>query len=288
MKIGVITDTNACLDYFDYDYEIPILRSIIHLNDEEFIDYEELTADAFYEKIENDASLFPKTSQPPTVQMVEAYEKMKSLGYTDLIVVTISEHMSGINSAFNVAKDKVKGLNITVISSNSVAFPQAKMALTAAEMAKNGKTVDEIIKAITFIKENNHIYFAVDTLTYLVKNGRLSNAQGFLGSMLKIKPLLHISKEGKVESIEKIRTFKKAVDRVIEMFLEETENKSIDPFICHANNPSMVSYIEARIREKRPEIKQIFSMPLTPAVGAHAGPKAIGLGYYVKESSHGL
>jgi DegV family protein with EDD domain len=286
VKIGIITDTNACLDYFSYDYDIPILRSIIHLNDDEFIDYEELTADAFYARIEADASLFPKTSQPPTIKMVEAYKAMKEKGYTDLIVITISEHMSGIYSAFNVAKNQVEGLNIHVISSNSVAFPQAKMTLLAAEMAKKGHSVDEIIEAITFIKENNHIYFAVDTLAYLVKNGRLSNAQGFIGSMLKIKPLLHISKAGKVESIEKIRTFKKAVDRVIERFLEETEGLTIEPFICHANNPDMVTYISDTIISKRPSIESIFTMPLTPAVGAHAGPKAIGLGYYIKGDAH--
>ncbi|MFH5882150.1 DegV family protein [Liberiplasma polymorphum] len=282
-KIGIVTDTNACLDYFDHHYDIPILRSMIHLGDEEFLDHIELTADSFYARIESDKSLVPKTSQPPTAIMIETYEAMKKKGYTDLIVITISKHMSGIYGAAQIAAQSVDGLSVHVVNSNSVAFPQAKMVLTAASMAASGKTVDQILKSIEFIRDNNHIYFAVDTLTYLVKNGRLSNAQGFLGSMLKIKPLLHISKEGKVESVEKIRTFSKAVDRVIEMFLEETNGLNIEPFICHANNEKVRDYITSKIQEVRPEFTEIFSMPLTPAVGAHAGPKAIGLGYYLKD-----
>ncbi len=284
-KIGVITDTNACLDYFKHDDDIPILRSIIHLNDEAYLDHVELKAEDFYKRLKDDQSIFPKTSQPPTVKMIETYEKMKEKGYTDLIVVTISSHMSGIFSAANVAGTTVDGINVHVFDSKSVAFPQAKMALEAAEMAKKGKSVDAIIEHLDFIRNNNHLYFAVDTLTYLVKNGRLSGAQGFLGSMLKIKPLLHISKEGKVEPVEKIRTFKKAVDRVIAMYFEETQDlKNVEPFICHAHNPETKKYIEAVLKEKNPKLKTIFSMPLTPAVGAHGGPGAIALGYYIKKS----
>ncbi len=281
-KIGVIADTNACLDYFDHPYDIRIMRSMIHLGDEEFLDHVELTADEFYERLQANKNLIPKTSQPSTASMVELYKAMKKDEYTDIVVVTISSNMSGIYSAAQVAAQQVEDLNVVVVDSKSVAFPEAKMALTAAEMAKKGKSLDEIVKALHMIRDNNHIYFAVDTLAYLVKNGRLSNAAGFMGSMLKIKPLLHISKEGKVETVEKIRTFKKAVDRVVEMYLEETKDLDVEPFICHADNPAIRDYIEARLKETNKDIKSVFSMPLTPAVGAHAGPGAIGLGYYKK------
>ncbi len=283
-KIGVVADTNACLDYFDHDYNIPIMRSMIHLGDKEYIDHEELTAEDFYKRIKADKSIFPKTSQPSTQSMVDIYESMKKEGYTDLIVVTISSHMSGIYGAAQVAAERVEGLDVHVFDSKSVAFPEAKMALEAARLAKQNTSVETIIKALEHIRDNNHIYFAVDTLAYLVKNGRLSNAQGFMGSMLKIKPLLHISKDGKVENVEKIRTFKKAVNRVVEMYLEETKGLDVEPFICHAHNDAVRDEIEDALKAADPKLETVFSMPLTPAVGAHAGPGAIGLGYYVKKS----
>ncbi len=284
-KIGVITDTNACLDYFKHDHDIPILRSIIHLGEEEYLDHVQLTATEFYEKIKADSQLFPKTSQPPTSAIIEAYEAMKAKGYTDVIVITISSNMSGISSSAQIAAPSVEGLNVHVFDSKSVAFPQAKMALTAADMAKNNESVDAILKVLTDIRDNNHIYFAVDTLAYLVKNGRLSGAQGFIGSMLKIKPLLHIDQDGLVVNIEKIRTFKKALNRVIERFIEETEDKQgVIPFICHAHNDEAKDYIKSALTAHNPAFKDMFDMPLTPAVGAHAGPGAIGLGYYIKPS----
>ncbi len=278
-SIGVVACTNACLDYFDHDYDIPILRSIIHLGEKEYRDHVDLTADEFYDAIESDPDIFPRTSQPPTSEMVETYEKMQKKGYTDLVVVTISSQMSGIFGAAQVAAKEVPDINVHVFDSRSVAYPQARMALKAAELSERGASVEEILEALDRIRTRNHIYFAVDTLAYLVKNGRLSNAQGFLGSMLKIKPLLHISKEGTVENIEKIRTFKKAVNRVVDMYIEETKGKKVEPFICHAHNPDVRDRIEARLKENDPSIESVFSMPLTPAVGAHAGPGAIGLGY---------
>jgi len=278
-KIGVVTDTNACLDYFDHDYDIPILRSIIHLGEKEYLDHVELTADDFYRHLKSDPDLFPRTSQPPTAEMIETYKNMAEKGYTDIVFVTISKYMSGIHGAAMVAAKEVPEVNVHVFDSRSVAYPQAKMALKAAELAKKGATVEKILEELTRIRDNNHIYFAVDTLAYLVKNGRLSNAQGFMGRMLKIKPLLHISKEGRVENIEKIRTFKRAVNRVIEMYLEETKDMDVSPFICHAHNEETKEYIESALKEHDAEIESVFSMPLTPAVGAHSGPGAIGLGY---------
>ena len=283
-KIAIVTDTNACLDYLDYDYDIPILRSIIHLGDDEYIDHEELKAEAFYEKIKSDSTLFPKTSQPPFGKIIETFERLEQEGYTDIIVITISSHMSGIYNSVLSAGNTLKKATVHAFDSKSVAFPQAKMTLTAKALAKEGKSVEAIFHTLHNIRANNHIYFGVDTLAYLVKNGRLSNAQGFIGSMLKIKPLLHISKEGKVENIEKIRTFKKAVNRVIDRFIEETNSlKHLEVFICHAHNQAMSDYIKTTIKEKNPTIKDVLSMPLTPAVGAHAGPGAIGLGYFYKE-----
>ncbi len=281
-KIAIVTDTNACLDYIDHNYDIPIFRSIIHLGDKEYIDFVELSAEQFYQKLKADSSIDPKTSQPSNASMIEVYQSLLQKKYTDVIVVTISSKMSGIYGSAQVAAKAVPELNVHVFDSKSVAYAQAKMVLTAAAMIENGEAVTPILNALETIRANNHIYFAVDTLKYLVKNGRLSNAQGMVGSMLKIKPLLHVSEAGQVESVEKIRTFTKAVDRVIERYIEETADKNVEPFICHANNPTMRDYITNKLKLHDPSIDTVFSMPLTPAVGAHSGPGAIGLGYIVK------
>ena len=282
-KIAIIACSNACLDYFKNDYNIKIFRSTLHLGDEDFLDYIDISADDFYKRLENDKTVFPSSSYYPLGKMIETYEDLVKEGYNKAIVISISSELSGIVNASKMAANEVDGLDVTVFDSKTLAYPEAKMALTAAKMASKGKSVNEIIKELEYIRDNNKIYFAVNTLTYLVKNGRLSNASGFIGNTLKIKPLLTISKDGKVETVEKIRTFKKAVDRVLEMYFEETKGKNVEPFIVHANNEETRDYLIEVLKTDNPELKEIATMPLTAVVGAHSGPKTIGLGYYIKK-----
>lgn len=280
-KLGLIVCTNSAIDYIDHGIDVKVSRSTILLGNEEFIDYEELTADQFYDKLEENPSLFPRTSMPSTGKMLEFYEELKADGCDTIIFVTISNQMSGIYQNAVMASKMIEGVDIHVFDSLSVGYIECKLIFKAYEGFKAGKTIEEILDDMAYIRDNNKIYFAVKDLKYLVKNGRLSNAQAFMANMLKIKPLLEINKEGKVVSIEKIRTFKKAVDRVIEKFLNETEGIDVEPFIIHANNPETVAYIREKVLEVRPEYKEINDYLLTPAVGAHSGPKAITVGYIV-------
>lgn len=278
-KLGLMVCTNSAIDYINHDIDVRVVRSTILMGKEEFVDYEELTADKFYDKLEADSSIFPKTAMPSTGVMLEFYETLKNEGCDTILFVTISSNMSGIYDNALMAAKMIEGVDIHVFNSKSVGYIECKMIFKAHEGYLAGKSIQEIIKDLEYIRDHNHIYFAVNDLKYLVKNGRLSNAQAFMANMLKIKPLLEINQEGKVVSIEKIRTFRKAVDRVIEKFLEETENMNVEPFIIHANNEETVTYIREKVLEARPQYKVINDYLLTPAVGAHSGPKAITIGY---------
>jgi len=189
--------------------------------------------------------------------MLSEYEKLRDEGCDEAIFITISSKMSGIYENAILAAKMVEGIKVTVFDSRSVGYVECKMAFTAHDMAREGKSMDEIVKTLEFIRDNNHIYFAVEDLKYLVKNGRLSNAAGFMADVLKIKPLLEIDKTGAVVTVEKIRTFPKALKRVLEKFLEETEGKEYEPFIIHANNPEAVAFLRENVMALRPEVKEI-------------------------------
>lgn len=281
-KLGLMVCTNSAIDYIDHGIDVRVVRSTIILGDEEFVDYEELTADRFYDKLNENTSLFPRTAMASTGKMLEFYENLKSEGCDTIIFVTISSQMSGIYENAILASKMIEGVDIRVFDSKSVGYIECKLIFTAYEGYKAGKTIDEIMDDLAYIRDHNKIYFAVSDLRYLVKNGRLSNAQAVMANIFKIKPLLEINKEGKVVSIEKIRTFKKAVNRVIEKFLEETENVDVEPFIIHANNPETAQFVREKVLEARPEYKEINDYLLTPAVGAHSGPGAITIGYIEK------
>ena len=278
-KLGLMVCTNSAIDYIDHGIDVKVVRSTILLGDKEYVDYEELTADKFYDKLEEDSSIFPRTSMPSTGKILEFYEELKADGCDTILFVTISKNMSGIYDNAMLAARMIDGIDIHVFDSKSVGYIECKLIFAAHEGCKAGKSLDEILEDMVYIRDNNKIYFAVSDLRYLVKNGRLSNAQALMANVLKIKPLLEINEDGKVVSIEKIRTFKKAVNRVIEKFLDETKELEVEPFIIHANNPETAEYIKNKVLEARPEYKEIPDYLLTPAVGAHSGPKAITIGY---------
>ncbi len=282
-KLGVLVCTNSAIDYIKHDYQVGIIRSTILMGGKEYVDYEELTADKFYEMLKEDPSLFPRTAMASTGTMLEFYETLKADGCDTIIFITISSKMSGIYENALLAAKMIDDVDIRVFDSHSVGYIECKMVFTAHEGFKAGKTIDEIMADLEYIRDNNQIYFAVNDLRYLVKNGRLSNAAGFIANALKIKPLLEINKEGAVVSVEKIRTFNKAVDRVIEKYLEETKGKDVETFVIHANNPETVEYMKSKVKELRPEIKEINDYLLTPAVGAHSGPGAVTIGYIINK-----
>jgi DegV family protein with EDD domain len=174
----------------------------------------------------------------------------------------------------------VEGINIFVIDSRSVSYGEAYLVIEAIRLIKEGKKTREIIDKIEKIRDNVYIYVLVDTLKYLVKNGRLSVAKGFLGTLLKMKPLLHVQKDGTLVPYEKIRTTAKAQARLLEIVKKDIEGKNVIVFVSYTNNEEKAKEIRKALLEARPEIK-VEIVPLTPVVGAHAGPGTLGLGYIV-------
>ncbi|MBU1020083.1 MAG: DegV family protein, partial [Firmicutes bacterium] len=200
-KIGLMVCGNSGIDYIKHGYDIPVIRSILFVDGKEYTDFIDISAEEFYQMLEDNPNLTPSTSQAATGVMLEQYEEMKAKGYDELLVVSISQKLSGTYENAMLATKLIDNFKVTVFNSNTVAYPQAKMILDAAKMVEEGKTIEEIISHMEFIRDNHAIWFAVDTLRYLVKNGRLSGASGFVGSLLKLKPLLTVTKDGRVESI---------------------------------------------------------------------------------------
>lgn len=278
-KIGLLVCGNSGIDYIEHKYDIPVIRSILLVGENEYADYVDITAGDFYKMLEENPELTPSTAQAATGVILEQYEEMAAKGYDQLLVVTISSKLSGTYEGCMLAAKMIDGVDVKVFDSKSVAYPESKMVLDAAKMIEDGKEMDEIWAHLEQLRDNHRILFSVETLRYLVKNGRLSGASGFLGSMLKIKPMLEVTTDGRVEAIEKIRTLSKATDRLIEKFLEDLGDKKAEVFLIHANAEERADVVRQAIMAARPDITEIKLYPLTPVVGAHAGPGVVGIGF---------
>ncbi len=277
-KIAVLTCSNAGLDYLEYPKDIIILRSAIHFGtDETYDDFVDMDAKTFYERIAKDPDDIPKTSYVSIGKLMEYLEELHDKGYEEALIITISSQLSGLYEAVKRIASEVK-IKVTAFDSLTLAYAEAYMVLEAHKMAEAGKSMQEIVKALEKIRANDRIYFAVDTLLYLVKNGRLSKLQGTLGTMLQLKPLLVLGDDGKVQSLEKIRTTHKAQLRVLEKYIEDTKDMNVVTFISHAHNEPAAVWFKEEILKVYPN-REVVTAYLTPVVGAHTGPKGIGVGY---------
>ncbi|HBG33595.1 MAG TPA: hypothetical protein DEG42_06610 [Acholeplasmataceae bacterium] len=279
-KIGLVVCGNSGVDYMKLDYPVKMIRSTLNLNGKEYEDYVDIQAKEFYDIIVANPDIDVSTSQTSTGKIASVYEELKDEGYTDVLSIVISSKLSGTYQGAVLAKDMVPGINVYVIDSRTVSYGEAFLVLEAIKMIKSGSKVRDIIDRLEKIRDHIYIYVLVDTLKYLVKNGRLSATSGFLGTLLKIKPLLHIQRDGSLVPFEKIRTTNKAQARLIEVIQGDIAGKNVIMFIAYTNNEEKAAEIKQEILHVRPDVT-IELVPLTPVVGAHAGPGTLGVGYIV-------
>lgn len=278
-KIGIAVCGNSGLDYLAHEKDLRVFRSILILDGKEYEDFVDINADDFYQTLVNTPDIPASTAQTSTGKILEMYEEMIKDGCTEIIAITISEKLSGTYQNAVLAAKMVEGVKVHVYDSKALTYIEAKMALRAYELAKKGKTVEQIFQVLDDIRDNCHVLIAVDTLKYLVKGGRVSNIAGFVGSLLKLKPLLELNKDGKVVTIEKIRTTAKARQTMLEKFVEEVRPlQNIEAFIAYTNNLEDAKQIRLQLLEND-FIKDVVLVPLTPVVGCHAGPGTIAVGY---------
>lgn len=278
--IEVWVCSNSAIDYITHSPDIKVLRSTINFQSspEIYNDFIDMDSDTFYKHLEEYPDDIPKTAYVSIGKVDELIDEAIARNTTDVIVILISSDLSGLYSFFEHHATQVKdrGINLHPFDSKTLVFGETFMALTAINMIESGCGVQEILEVLQVIKENNTLTFAVDSLKYLVVNGRLSKSSAMVGNLLKMKPLLELN-DGKVVALERIRTTKMAINRMIEHYFEHTSNKNVFTYITHAINLEEANRIKSVILEKHPE-RQVVICPLSPVVGAHAGPKAIGIG----------
>ncbi len=281
-KIAIVTDVNAGLDYLGYDPQIPTLRSIINFKDEHYIDGIEIKADEFYERLSKE-DVIPSTSAPTVGETMELIERLISEGYTDMIMYSISYQLSSIGQMVeNLKSEYSDKINIYVVDTKLATYMQGYLAIVAKKMVEEGKSVKEILDYSDYLIKHQHAYFIVDNLSYLVKNGRLSGAAGFVGNMFKIKPILELNKEGKIVSKEKVKTHRRAIERALELFLNEIgDNKNVQIFVFHILREKEALEIKEYLASKVDTPLEIQVHMVTPAVGAHIGCGILGFGYFI-------
>lgn len=282
MKVKVSSTSTGCLDYYNQNIDIDIIRLRILDEGKEYIDGLTITAEQFYDKLRENPDWVPQTSQPSLGESVDYFTSLAKEGYDLVFVTTISSNLSGtyngLKQAASLVEDQIK---VVLYDTKTVCFNEGKFAVVARELFDQGKTLEEVLNILDQLKENNTIFFAVDSLTQLVNNGRLTGAKAFFGKLLKIKPILQVNSDGKIVSIEKMRNFKKAQMLIVNFVKNYVENDEYEAYILYAGNPGLKEDFIKVLKDEL-NLENLIEIPSTPVVGAHIGPDVVGVGVFKK------
>jgi len=277
-KVAIITDsTSAIPDSIAREHNLTIVPLNLIWDGISYLDGIEVTPKEFYERLVKSDTI-PTTSQPSVGKFTEEFRKLIDQGF-DILTIVISSKLSGTyQSALQAAEDFPKN-RIVVVDSLQTSMPLAIAVLMTAQAAQRGATLLECTNLANDLCQRVRTLFIVDTLEFLYKGGRIGGAARLIGTALKMKPLLEL-KNGEIDSFDKVRTYKKAVDRVFEVAETELGKQGTIEYlgIVTANAPQAGDEL-LTMAHQRFHVRNEFVGQISPVIGTHVGPGTIGLVY---------
>jgi DegV family protein with EDD domain len=278
-KIAFVTDSTAYIpEDLIQKYQITVAPQVLIWGEQTYLDGIDIQPNEFYARLRT-AKVMPTTSQVSVVSMHEAFKKLVDKGM-DVLGIFLSAKLSGTMQSATQGREMLGAAadKVTLIDSNTTAMAMGFQVLAAARAAGDGASLAECKALVEKAREHTGVYFAVDTLEFLHRGGRIGGAQRFIGSALNMKPILAV-KDGRVEAEDRVRTKGKALNRVVELVAEQTRGKSpIRLATLHANAEQEARDLLERASRELGAIESILST-VSPAVGTHTGPGTVGLAF---------
>lgn len=272
-KIKIITDSTSYISKDFLEKENLSVVPLTYIFDE--VSYKEGFKgeyDEFYQKL-GSTKLFPTTSQPSAGEFYEAFvEALKD--YDEVIAIVLSSKVSGTYNSAVLAKNMLEDKKITIIDTETSASNLRFLVEDALNMVKEGKNTKEIVDFIDAKKKTMHVFLTTGTLEYLSRGGRLSSVQSTLGNLLSIRPIIEL-KDGELKLIEKVRGDNKALSTIIDKIPANVQKIGL----CHILNMDEALKVKEILDEKYPNAL-ITIDELGPVIGAHLGPKTLGICFY--------
>jgi DegV family protein with EDD domain len=276
-KVAIVTDSTSTIpkDYLN-QYPIWVAPQVLIWGSETLQDGVDIQPGEFYSRLVKDP-IHPTTSQVTPISFEKIFRELLAQEY-DILAVLISPKLSGTMESAIQAKALFPGSAIELVNSESVAMGLGFHALMAARAAKEGASLEDCKTIAMKAVGHTGIVLTVETLEYLHRGGRIGGGAKFLGTALNIKPILEV-RDGRVEAVERIRTRRKSLTRVVELVEQQVAGRTpVRLASLHANSPADAKILlEEAAAKLKPE--ETIVSELSPVVGTHAGPGTVGLVY---------
>jgi DegV family protein with EDD domain len=277
-SVAIVTDSTADLPpQLAASRSITVVPLTLNFEGKALLDGVDIRPDEFYRRLPS-VTTHPTTSQPSAGRFAEAYSALLA-DHDAVVSIHISEKLSGTYESARQAAAMTDPERVRVVDSENVSMSLGLLALTASSLAASGADAETIEAKMLDMRPLVQTYFSVATLEFLRRGGRIGRASAFLGSVLQVKPVLCI-RDGLVTPLERVRTFDRALNRIIELTREVDRGHGVCVIVGHADAEADAERIG---RELEPIAETLMIQPLGPVVGAHAGPGVVGVGCYPAE-----
>lgn len=282
MKIAVVTDSTAYLTSEEARAnDIRVVPIPLIIDGQSYREGIDLTTEDFYARLKT-AGSFPSTSQPPVGELMKLYQQLADEGYEAVISIHLTAAISGLmNTVRQLAEEMKDTIQIIPFDSHLTVKMMGYEALEAAKLIQAGDDLETVLTKLTAYRDTFNNVFVVDDLQNLVRGGRLSNASAFVGSILKIKPLLTMHTANyAIEAFEKVRSMKKAKLRCEQIFADDLSHLDypVRAMVLHANDEAAGQKWLTHLRELHPDIAFELSY-FGPVIGTHLGQGALALAW---------
>lgn len=271
MTVRIVTDSTCDLPgEIISQLGISVMPLYINIGDKGYLDGVEISRKDFYTNLAN-YPVHPTTAAPSPQKFREMYELLAKQGATEIMSIHISFSLSTTMDSARAGAQETKSVPVTVFDSRQLSLGMGFLVETAAKLAKEGRTVSEIIPVLAEQIMRTRVFAALDTLEFLKRSGRMNGVMAGLGSFLQLKPILSMY-DGK-PGAERVRTREGATRRILR-HLHNMGALERDA-ILHSNAPDRVAEIRARGAALLPPC-EVQAVDITPVLGAHIGPGIIG------------
>jgi len=266
----IITDSTADLSRDLYQkYDIDVVPLTIRLGERTWLDFYDIEPDEYYKMLRN-SKAFPTTSQPSPQDFINAFAPFTAEG-EPVLSIHISSKLSGTYQSAALARSHFPEARIEVVDSLQTSLGLGMILLLCAEKTNSGASFESVVGFARELTRKIKTYFSVDSLEYLHRGGRIGKAQAFLGTLMKIKPLLKLM-EGEVQPVEKIRTTERLLNRFVELVEDEArEGSRLYLSVAESDNGDVMTGLLERLM-KIPGISFVHRCKLGGVITSHGGP----------------
>jgi DegV family protein with EDD domain len=273
-KIALVTDSSSDLEKEIIErYNIQTIPLKIIYSDREYNDGVDISPEEVYERFDQE---IPKTSMPSQTDIMKVFDRLREEGYKKILSIHLSCNLSGTVDVVKMISKQYEDLEIEVIDSKSVSIGVGMLVHEAAKLISQSIPMAEIKDALNKAKDKINVFYCVPVLDYLRKGGRIGLVAATLGTIMDLKPIISVNKDGRYYTCAKVRGRKKSLEKLVEIAMDLMKDKKVNISVYHGAAKEEALKIKEYFANI-PNVQEIFFGQISPAMVVHTGPGLVGL-----------